>query len=75
MEEKIRTLEYDKKRMKDKVNELTVQCENSERMRFEMLEEYEEMKKEVMGFRSSMQNDKETTHELREVYIYIYIYI
>eukprot|EP01114_Cavostelium_apophysatum_P021458 TRINITY_DN7493_c0_g1_i1.p1 TRINITY_DN7493_c0_g1~~TRINITY_DN7493_c0_g1_i1.p1 ORF type:complete len:699 (+),score=207.78 TRINITY_DN7493_c0_g1_i1:74-2098(+) len=67
LERKLRAAEDESRRQKAKVSELMALCEASEKSRYDLLEEVEELKKGVETFRKDMSQDHEFRRTMREI--------
>ena len=65
---KITELEFDNRQLKQRVVELVSECENSENQKFSVMEDYDEMKREIELLRADVHEDKTTNKRLAEVF-------
>ncbi len=57
----------EKRTLKEKLLETGAQWETSERMKYELLQQLEQVKRELSDFRVEFQQDQETSKTLKEV--------
>eukprot|EP01119_Soliformovum_irregulare_P011130 TRINITY_DN2769_c0_g1_i1.p1 TRINITY_DN2769_c0_g1~~TRINITY_DN2769_c0_g1_i1.p1 ORF type:complete len:565 (+),score=209.87 TRINITY_DN2769_c0_g1_i1:71-1765(+) len=67
LQSRVKDLEFENKKLKDKNTEWSSRCEEAERQRYDILEDFDEMKRQVDSFRGTIQEDQEENKTLREL--------